>query len=244
LALTSLRDLLGHPVGPAGGIAPADAGGDFAAEAERLGEMTAKLHVAMSDAFGTEAGDPSRWVGLMRDQLESVGGAAEPWVSAAALAFDRVLELGDVGVSTRVHGDYHLGQVMRTDSGWFVLDFEGEPARPIKERRKHRSPLKDVAGMLRSFHYAGAIALRDRMEARSEEMEALARAWEEHNRAAFLEGYLSAKGVADLLPSREADILVVLTAFEMDKAIYELAYERAHRPGWETIPLAALTRDL
>ena len=144
LALTSIRDLYASPGDPAA------AGGDFAAESARVGEMTGRMHVALGEAFGVTDADPDAWAAAMRSQVESVG-ATDAWRGAAA-ALCRLDDIGDLGRAIRVHGDYHLGQVMRTDVGWFVLDFEGEPARPLEERRRPTSPLKDVAGMLRSFH--------------------------------------------------------------------------------------------
>ena len=142
----------------------------------------------------------------------------------------------------RVHGDYHLGQVLRTDAGWFVLDFEGEPARPLEERRQPSSPLKDVAGMLRSFDYAAAVALRERPEEARAAHQQQALAWEERNRQAFLKGYFATDGVAELLPGDTGDVLAALTAWVLDKAVYELGYEIAHRPDWAVIPEAAITR--
>ncbi|MDQ3758187.1 MAG: aminoglycoside phosphotransferase [Actinomycetota bacterium] len=191
LALASLRDLY------AAECDPAEAGGDFAAESARLGEITARMHVAMAAAFGVE------------------------------------------GEGIRVHGDYHLGQVLRTDVGWFVLDFEGEPLRPLEQRTAPSSPYKDVAGMLRSFHYASQVALLERDESERQPLAVLAEAWEQRNRAAFLDGYHGVDGIDELLP-RDRD--PQLTAHELEKAEYELAYERAHRPDWEWIPQAAIRR--
>ena len=150
-------------------------------------------------------------------------------------------QLGDLdaGSAIRVHGDYHLGQVLRTDAGWFVLDFEGEPARPLDERRRPSSPLKDVAGMLRSFHYASAVARTERDESA---LEGMAAAWENRNRQAFLRGYMRAAAPGGILPSDPECVAVVLAAFELEKAVYELGYERAFRPEWAHIPLSALRR--
>jgi maltokinase len=144
----------------------------------------------------------------------------------------------------RVHGDYHLGQVMRTDTGWFVLDFEGEPARSVAERRLHSSPYKDVSGMLRSLHYAAHVALAERDEAERPKLTAAADAWEARNRRAFLAGYLETDGIDAILPEGDGDRDVLLTAFELDKAVYEVLYERAHRPEWIGIPRAAIRRML
>ena len=229
LALASLRDLY------AAECDPAEAGGDFAAEACRLGEITARMHVAMARAFGTSPADRGAWLGTMQRQLARV-----PEIDAGSL-LDR---LGDLGCGLRVHGDYHLGQVLRTDTGWYVLDFEGEPARPLEERTAPSSPLKDVAGMLRSLHYAAHVALRERDELEQVEVAPLADAWEARNRAAFLDGYFGVEEVAPLLPADDEACRALLAAFELDKAVYEVLYERAHRPEWEHIPFAAIGRLL
>jgi maltokinase len=134
---------------------------------------------------------------------------------------------------------------MRTDTGWYVLDFEGEPDRPVEERRRPSSPLRDVAGMVRSFHYATEVVLRDRGdEPVDEELQALARAWEDRNGFAFREGYRAVKGIDALLPADEADGDLVLAAFELDKALYEVGYELGHRPDWVSIPRTAVDRLL
>ena len=236
LALTSLRDLYGSECDD-----PADCGGDFAAEARRLGSVTAAMHVALASALGTGAPDTGEWAGLMQRQLERVA-AQEPWNSAAHATFEALRAMGSPGKALRVHGDYHLGQVLRTDTGWFVLDFEGEPARPLDERRERSSPLKDVAGMLRSFHYATAVVLREREEFELETLAPKAEAWERRNRKAFLDGYLSTDGIDDLLPPASEDTDRALRAWELDKAVYEVAYERDHRPDWADIPQTAIAR--
>lgn len=241
LALTSLRDFY-----DSGDPDPAAAGGDFSGEARRLGVVTAQLHVAMAEAFGVDrarlpGGD---WGGL----LDAVGerlaaavadGLLEP--ASAASALERLRAVVDPGPAIRVHGDFHLGQTMRADNGWYVLDFEGEPARPREERLVPTSAMKDVAGMLRSFDYAAHVALGERGAAEAEGLADAAAAWAAHNGAAFLAGYLAADDVAALLPP-EADRPLVLDAFQLDKALYELHYERTYRPSWLPIPQAAVRR--
>jgi len=236
MALTSLRDLYGTECND-----PAECGGDFAGEAARLGTVTAQMHLALSVAFGVTDADPAEWSGLMASQLERVG-AEQPWGPPVRTRFEAFRGLVDPGVAIRVHGDYHLGQVLRTDTGWFVLDFEGEPARPPAERTLPSSPLKDVAGMLRSLDYASAVALRDRGEAERESLGPITEEWERRNRSAFLDGYLMTDGIRDLLPTVDRDLRVVLAAWELDKAVYEVHYERDHRPDWVDIPLAAINR--
>ncbi len=240
LALTSLRDLYA-----AGLDDPAEAGGDFGAEARRLGQMTGEMHLALAEAFGVdrEAFRQEGW-GRLLDHLETrvrqAAGAA--WPGSASDLLRDVRAVSDPGPGIRVHGDYHLGQVMRTDAGWFVLDFEGEPARPVAERLAFASPFKDVTGMLRSFQYAAHFALLDRDERDAVHLEQMAEAWEAHNRAAFIEGYLSVHGVDSLLPEGAEARGVVALAFELDKALYELAYEEAFRPDWAPIPATAIRR--
>jgi len=246
LALTSLRDLFGvfdtqpMPIinlnaAPPKGIDPAEAGGDFAGEAERLGTVTAGLHLALAEAFGESSADPAAWADDIASQAAQLP-AADVDQTAIESVLDQLRGVADAGAAIRVHGDYHLGQVMRTDTGWFVLDFEGEPARPLEERRRPTSPLRDVAGMLRSFHYASIVALHDRQETD------LAQAWEVRNRQAFLGGYLAKANEGGILPSDASSVEAVLRAFELEKAVYELSYERAYRPPWTHIPRAALAR--
>lgn len=247
LALTSLRDLFGlhdtssMPVinlaAPPPQPDPGQAGGDFSGEADRLGAVTGEMHVALADAFGRQPADPRHWAASIAAQLEGLP-PGDIDLDGALAILDRLADI-DAGAAIRVHGDYHLGQVLRTDAGWYVLDFEGEPARPVEERRRPTSPLKDVAGMLRSFHYASAVARTERDDPALEE---LAAAWEDRNRRAFLRGYLRAAAGGGILPPEPDCVQVVLTAFELEKAVYELRYERAYRPDWEGIPLTALRR--
>lgn len=232
MALTSLRDMFGSRADPW------VTGGDFAAEAHRLGTTTAELHHALGEAFGLQPGNPAEWAAAMEGQLERVE-HEEMDKEAARRIFQRLAALKDAGPAIRVHGDMHLGQVMRTDSGWFVLDFGGEPSRPVEERRMPTSPMKDVAGMLRSMHYATWTAAAAQEE-ESVPME-LAREWEERNRGAFVDGYLeTARRRGGLLPEDEDNFGLVLKAFELDRGIYEVGYELSHRPEWVKIPLAAI----
>ena len=233
LALTSLRDLYG-----ARGE-PGEAGGDFAPDARRLGIITAHMHLAMASAFGTGPAAPAMWADEAEASLEGAD-LDDVDVGAVRQAFAELRALRDAGTSVRTHGDYHLGQVLRTDAGWFVLDFEGEPLRPLEVRRRPTSPLRDVAGMLRSLHYAAAVALRQWNDDGDDEVSHLADAWERHNAFAFLEGYAAADGIDDVLPEDEDARGIVRRAFELEKAVYEVRYERAHRPEWVGIPLAAV----
>ena len=152
----------------------------------------------------------------------------------------------------RVHGDYHLGQVLYTGRDFVVIDFEGEPARPLTERRLKRSPLADVAGMLRSLHYAAYTALADeeiRGMARAEAMEGLdvwARFWTAWSSAAFLRAYLdeARSGGASFLPTRDDQLRTLLEAHLLEKAVYELGYELNNRPDWVRVPVRGIEQLL
>jgi maltose alpha-D-glucosyltransferase/alpha-amylase len=141
----------------------------------------------------------------------------------------------------RHHGDYHLGQVLKTDDGFVVIDFEGEPARPLAERRAKVCPLKDVAGMLRSFSYAAQATLKQRGQPSATDAGIMTE-WEGAARATFLEGYRSVAipGQASFLPPSWEEALRVVRVYELDKALYELRYELHNRPDWLSIPLAGI----
>ena len=144
---------------------------------------------------------------------------------------------------TRIHGDYHLGQVLRVKGDYVILDFEGEPARPLAERRAKYSPLKDVAGMLRSFSYAAWAALLTYTGRRSgdfAQMEPWARLWEREISAEFLRAYRATAGDAPFLPDTTEALRILLDAYLMDKALYELSYELQNRPAWVQIPLRGI----
>jgi len=152
---------------------------------------------------------------------------------------DRLQMLSHIGVGGRLirhHGDYHLGQTMLTDERWVILDFEGEPARSLLDRRRKRSPLRDVAGMLRSFAYAASA---------SELLRGVPApgGWEERARAAYIEAYLETIEPF-LLPAGRSAIEKLLAIFELEKAIYELHYELNNRPDWVRIPVAGIDRLL
>ena len=238
----------------------------FQEEAEDLGTITRSLHETLSsgrpasdfDLRTATTADVRRWTSnatrtieqalaslaravaenrLSRDHLVAAGEIATrgrryvAWVNDLATVIDT-----DAGANARTHGDLHLGQVLRSEAGRFlVIDFEGEPARPLAERRARHSPLRDVAGMLRSFAYAAAEASK-----RADPRVAAARAmrWENGARGAFLRGYFAhQKGLPGLLPESRSNIESLLRLFEAEKIFYELQYELAHRPDWVWIPL-------
>ena len=242
MALTSLRNFFSGE-----STLPEEAGGDFAAEAERLGRVTAEMHTVLRAVFGRAPGRDAyeEWTALIEGLPGRLAAASEiagkDLGGTAGPLLARLREVSDPGPGIRTHGDFHLGQVMRTDSGWYVLDFEGEPARLPHERGMAASPLKDVTGMLRSFHYATRQAVREWPEPDRAGLESRAQAWEARNRQAYLDGYREWPDIEALLPEPgQADD--VMAAYELDKALYELDYELAHRPEWVGIPLEALDR--
>jgi maltokinase len=219
---------------------------DFLARLRRLGEVTGEMHTVL----GSDANDaafcpetPSvEALGLLTatvdEEIEHVFLALpednellEPIVGRGEEVREQLRMLthaGSPGKAIRTHGDYHLGQTMWAEDDWVILDFEGEPARSLTERRRKRSPLRDVAGMLRSFAYL-AIASGGSHD------------WEEQARSMFLEGYLETVD-ATLLPSGQAAIDRILSVYELEKAVYELRYELDNRPEWVSIPVAGILR--
>jgi trehalose synthase-fused probable maltokinase len=224
------------------------------AHASRLGEVTALLH----NTLGFDATDPhfapeepsSEALSLLSasvdEEIEHVFTTLPNIEAVAPLAGrgeevrDRLrllTHIGSVGKVIRTHGDYHLAQALWTvDEDWLILDFEGEPARSVPERRRKRSPLRDVAGMLRSFAYAASASQLQRG------VDPPA-GWEENCRTNFLDGYITTADPA-LLPAGEQAIDRLLMVFELEKAVYELRYELDNRPDWVGIPVAGILRML
>jgi maltose alpha-D-glucosyltransferase/alpha-amylase len=145
-------------------------------------------------------------------------------------------------IRTRIHGDYHLGQVLWTGEDFLIIDFEGEPGRPLSQRRFKRNPLRDVAGMVRSLRYAAAAELRSgrRRPEDAVRLEAWARAWASWVSAAFLAGYVDRAQGSRLVPPNDADLAMVLEFFLLEKCVYEIGYELNNRPDWLEIPLRGL----
>jgi maltokinase len=245
LANTSLRALY-QPGGAAEGASPGEIGPDFAGEAFALGMATAEVHADLAAAFGAEQADQAASAELAFQMAGRLGTAAGevPALSrhAAAIqdAYAALAELREPVAVQRIHGDYHLGQVLRTkgatDPVWVVLDFEGEPLVPIGERRARGSAMRDVAGMLRSFDYAARHQLLDRADAG--DLRSRADEWVERCQAAFCDGYAAAGG-----PDPRAHP-VLMRALMFDKAVYEVMYEARHRPSWLPIPLGAIAQAI
>jgi maltokinase len=235
LALASVRNLFAEA-----DLYADEVGGDFAGEAQRLGEAVARIQALLAEHFPTSrrsAADQAQLGALMTARLEAALHVV-PELEAHAPALRELYDAaGAVPGSEiqRIHGDLHLGQTLRTAKGWKVVDFEGEPAKPLVERVEPDSPWRDVAGMLRSFDYAPRVAamtagIAD--DTGAEQRMFRAAEWSARNQTAFLEAYAHHE--------LTTDERTLLTAYVADKAVYECVYEARNRPGWLAIPLAAL----
>jgi trehalose synthase-fused probable maltokinase len=224
----------------------------FLTRLHRLGEVTGEMHTAL----GSDANDPAfasespsiESLGLLTatvdeeierlfltlpdddERLAPILGRGEEVREQLRM----LTHAGATGKIIRTHGDYHLGQTLWSEEDWVILDFEGEPARTLAERRRKRSPLRDVAGMLRSFAYVAIASDLVRGTPAPE-------GWEEQARGQFLEGYLETAD-ASLLPAGSVAIERLLSVFELEKAVYELRYELDNRPDWVRIPVAGIQR--
>ncbi|MDJ0341460.1 maltokinase [Streptomyces sp. H10-C2] len=214
-----------------------DDGTDFTADARALGAATAEIHDALARALPTTLLDRRRIQSVASSMAQRLDTAAaevpelRPYRTRLRAAFHDLAELGATGVrvaAQRIHGDLHLGQALRTAAqGWVLIDFEGEPSRPLSDRRLPAPPVQDVAGMLRSFDYAA----RHRDPAAP-----AAGGWAERHRDAFCAGYARMSG------TDPRDQPVLIRAYETDKAVYEVLYEARHRPAWLPIPMSAIDR--
>jgi maltokinase len=225
----------------------------FLGRLRRLGEVTGEMHAVL----GSESDDPNfvpetpsvEALGLLTatvdEEIERIFLAlpeletVEPIAGRGQEVREHLRALthaGSIGKTIRTHGDFHLGQTLWAEDDWIVLDFEGEPARPLSERRRKRSPLRDVAGMLRSFAYVVSAAQIVRGVDTPE-------GWEQRAREHFLAGYLDTVD-ASLLPPGHDAIVRLLTVYELEKAVYELRYELDNRPEWVRIPVAGIQRLL
>jgi maltose alpha-D-glucosyltransferase/alpha-amylase len=251
--------------------------GTYAEAARLLGQRTGELHVALASApedpdFAPEAFSKlyqrslyQSTRNLTRRVFQMLGRTLkrlpESLQSEAKEVLDKEGEILDCFQSVtrkkisamrlRCHGDYHLGQVLWTGKDFVIMDFEGEPARPINERRIKRSPLRDVAGMLRSFHYAAYSGLFDFRERRGlvveEELEAMyfwARFWHVWVSVIFLKAYMEVAIQGDFLPKSSEELRTLLDMYLLEKAIYEMGYELNNRPDWVKIPLQGIQQLL
>jgi maltokinase len=233
LALTSVRDLFAE-----GDLHADEVGGDFAGESSRLGAALAEVHETLAQSFETGTVPAADVAAAMRTRLDEAVPIVPELASYTAQlrgAYDALAALGELEVQ-RIHADLHLGQTLRTVEGWKVVDFEGEPAKPLSERVLPDSPWRDVAGMMRSFDYAAHAVQRSLAghdETSVTQRARRAEEWAARNKQHFLTAY------AGELTARQGTLLA---AYVADKAVYECVYETRNRPAWVSIPLEAVAR--
>ncbi|HEX4274984.1 MAG TPA: maltose alpha-D-glucosyltransferase [Bryobacteraceae bacterium] len=262
-------EISSHTEPPQTPAAARDHVGAYVDAAGVLGRRTAELHLALASAVDDPAFAPEQFAGTdidamtgrMRDEVNRtfallkamLSRLPDNFIEMAGLALGRQKRIidrlsltaagHDFGKRIRIHGDYHLGQVLRTRNDFVILDFEGEPARPLDQRRAKYTPLKDVAGMLRSFSYAANSTLMTYTARHPEDMASLepwARLWEQTVGAEFLSAYRNTVTSGNIVPTAEEDFHTLLEASLLEKAMYELTYELNNRPTWIRIPLTGI----
>jgi maltose alpha-D-glucosyltransferase/alpha-amylase len=218
---------------------------------QTLATRTAELHQALAMRTGNPAFEPEpltpadfeTWRTRVRQEAEETLKLVEQVKgerTRVLRAIDACAAPKGPALKTRHHGDYHLGQVLVSNNDFLIIDFEGEPSRPLAEARRKHTPLRDVAGMLRSFSYArGSAQMRERTEPNAEKLAPALVAWEKATRKAFLEAYAKAIAGSGIYPSMD-DMRGVLALAEMEKVLYELRYETNNRPDWIHIPVQGL----
>ncbi|MBN1862761.1 MAG: putative maltokinase, partial [Dehalococcoidales bacterium] len=253
----------------------ADTIGPYLVSVQLLGQRTAELHLTLASAADGQSFAPepfsttyqrslyhsmrsfaihvlqllSQRMGCLPDEAKADALGVINLEKAIIGRFQEVTRRKISGMRIRCHGDYHLGQVLYTGNDFVIVDFEGEPARHLGERRIKRSPLRDVAGMIRSFHYAAYAALRGRVSTvlRAEDLPVLedwAQAWHLWVSAIFLKSYLEIMADAPILPQTPEEKRIILDAYLLDKAIYEVNYELNNRPDWVILPLQGILQAL
>jgi len=191
---------------------------------------------------------------LARENMKKMSGSVKDEISELLTseqtvldAFKKILKKKLSATKIRYHGDYHLGQVLFTGNDFIIIDFEGEPARPLSERKLKRSPVRDIAGMIRSFHYAAYSAILKRESVRTEDIPVLelwADLWYCYVSGTFLRSYLKEAGDAVFIPKERDELEIMLNAFLLQKAVYELGYELNNRPDWVVIPARGIRNIL
>jgi maltose alpha-D-glucosyltransferase/alpha-amylase len=255
--------------------AVAESLGTVLPDATLLGQRTAELHAALATPTEDPSFSPERFSPFERRALyqsfrstarrsfQSLRAARHRLRDEAAVVVDAVLALEDDvleryatlleqplhSIRIRTHGDYHLGQVLYTGRDFVIVDFEGEPARSLGERRRKLSPLRDVAGIVRSYDYAAFTAVHDELlkegaPERATRLDAIGAAWSAWSAATFVRGYREAAAAKDLLPEDRAEEELLLELFTLDKAVYEVRYELGSRPDWVWLPLSGILRLL
>ncbi|HET6283407.1 MAG TPA: putative maltokinase [Polyangia bacterium] len=219
-------------------FAPMPLGGDDrAALAARVGRSLQETLALLATTSTTAAVDPDPAVAAAVKRLSSPGGRDK--IAALLAGFrDQPLDV----VKMRTHGDLHLGQVLSRGDDFAFIDFEGEPARALSQRRARASPLRDVMGMVRSFDYAPASVLRQTARGDSPRRHAWGRLWTRHVTQRYIRAYLDTVAGAPFIPGRPADLALMLSFYELEKVVYEVGYEANNRPDWLAIPMAGLLR--